>query len=78
MIERQSSSSSAHERSRDVGAELNGDSERDDQVDEGDGVEADSPNSHHPHDFEDGKSAGEGDDGSCSPRSEEEGSDEKD
>lgn len=78
MVERQSSSSSAHEGSRDVRAELDGDSKRDDQVDEGDRVETDSPNSHHPHDFEDGESAGDGDDCSCSPRSEEEGGDEED
>lgn len=78
MVERQSSTSRSHERSCDVRTELDGDPEGDDQVYEGDSVETDPPDSHHSHDFEDGQSTGEGDDGSGSPRSKEEGGDEED
>lgn len=44
----------AHERPGDVRTEFDGDPERDDEVDEGDGVQADMPVTHDAHDVEDG------------------------
>jgi hypothetical protein len=68
-----SSISSAHKRPSNVRAELDGDAEGDDEVDEGDCVEGDVPDAHDAHDVEDGEGADEGDDGARSPGAEEEG-----
>lgn len=70
--------SSSHERPCNVRAELDGDAERDDEIDERDGVEGDVPDTHHAHHIEDGESTRECDDSSSLPRAEEERGDEKD
>lgn len=58
MVVRKSTPSSAQERPCDVSGELDGDTERDDEVDERDGVEADAPEAHDSHHVEDDEGAG--------------------
>lgn len=58
MVVGESSSSSTQERPRDVSGELDGNPERDDEVYERDGVEADAPEAHDSHHVEDDEGAG--------------------
>jgi hypothetical protein len=64
---RQSSPRRAHERPRDVRAKLDGDPDRDDEVDERDRVQADVPHAHDSEDIDRREEHGQDDDGSGAP-----------
>lgn len=78
LLTRRPATSGAHKAPRNVGTELDRDTERDDKVDERDGVEVDAPEAHQPGDVEHGQRARECDDSAGTERVEEGGGDEED
>lgn len=78
MVDRNATSSSTHERSRDVRAKLDCDAQADDQIDQAQCIEADPPHAHNTHDVGNGERNDERDDDTRSPRPDENGRDEQD